>query len=132
VQTYCKPCRAKIDHERYERLRGTRVPSRIWERGRNDWLLSLKKGRPCTDCGRTFPPEVMQWDHVPGAPKLGNISTDFRGRSREEILAEIAKCELVCANLPRNSDIRAGRLGRLVGFRGEDDAGRPTKASNAS
>jgi hypothetical protein len=98
VQTYCKPCRAKIDHERYERLRGTRVPSRIWERGRNDWLLSLKKGRPCTDCGRTFPPEVMQWDHVPGAPKLGNISTDFRGRSREEILAEIAKCELVCAN----------------------------------
>jgi hypothetical protein len=98
VQTYCKPCRAEIDHERYQRLRGTRVPSRVWERGRHDWLLSLKSGKPCTDCGRIFPPEVMQWDHVPGAPKLGNMSTDFRGRSREEILDEIAKCELVCAN----------------------------------
>jgi hypothetical protein len=40
----------------------------------------------------------MQWDHLPGFPKLGNISTDFRWRSRQEILDEIAKCELVCAN----------------------------------
>jgi len=40
----------------------------------------------------------MQWDHLPGAHKLGNLSTTLRGRSREEILEEIAKCELVCAN----------------------------------
>jgi hypothetical protein len=40
----------------------------------------------------------MQWDHLPGRLKLGNISTDFRGRSRQDILDEIAKCELVCAN----------------------------------
>ena len=98
VQTYCKTCRAQIDHERYERIRGTRVPTRNWERGRAEWLLSLKAGRPCTDCGLVFRPEVMQWDHLPGALKLGNISTDVRGRSREEILDEIAKCELVCAN----------------------------------
>ena len=98
LQVYCKPCRAVIDHDYYERVRGTRVPTRVWERGRNAWLLSLKNGRPCTDCGRVFPPQVMQWDHLPGAPKLGEISTDFRGRSRELILQEIAKCELVCAN----------------------------------
>jgi hypothetical protein len=98
VQVYCKACRAQIDRERYERLRGTRVPSRTWERGRAEWLLSLKAGRPCTDCDRVFAPQVMQWDHMPGLEKLGDISTDFRGRSREEILEEIAKCELVCAN----------------------------------
>jgi hypothetical protein len=40
----------------------------------------------------------MQWDHLPGSLKLGNISTDLRGRSRQEILDEISKCELVCAN----------------------------------
>jgi hypothetical protein len=40
----------------------------------------------------------MQWDHLPGALKLGSISTDFRGSSRQKILDEIAKCELVCAN----------------------------------
>jgi hypothetical protein len=98
VQTYCKRCRAVIDHDRYERLRGTRVPTRTWERGRAEWLLSLKTGRPCTDCGRLFPPQVLQWDHLPGAPKLGEISTGLRGRSRDDILDEIAKCELVCTN----------------------------------
>ena len=45
-----------------------------------------------------FPHQVMQWDHLPGYEKLGDLSEDFWGRSREEILAEIAKCELVCTN----------------------------------
>jgi hypothetical protein len=40
----------------------------------------------------------MQWDHLPGFVKSGNISDDFDGRSRDEVLEEIAKCELVCAN----------------------------------
>lgn len=98
LQTYCKPCRAVIDHDRYERKRGEPRPRRAWERGRTEWLLSLKRERPCTDCGRIYPPQVMQWDHLPGAPKLGDISTAFRKVSREQLLAEIAKCELVCAN----------------------------------
>ena len=87
-----------IDHDRYQRVLGTRVPSRAWERGRADWLLSLKSGRPCTDCGRIFPPQVMQWDHLPGVPKLGDISNGLNSRSRDEILDEMAKCELVCTN----------------------------------
>jgi len=96
-QGYCKPCRAAIDHAEYERSRGKPRPQRIWERGRAAWLLSLKVGRPCTDCGRIFPPQVMQWDHLPGTDKLGDVST-FKGRSRMDVLAEIAKCQLVCAN----------------------------------
>ena len=40
----------------------------------------------------------MQWDHRPGTEKLGEIGGDFRTRTRLEILAEIAKCDLVCAN----------------------------------
>ena len=98
VQSICKSCRKVLDHDLYERRRGTRTPSRTWERGRAAWLLSLKAGRPCTDCGRVYPPQVMQWDHLPGNQKLGNISTDLRGRHREQILDEIAKCELGCAN----------------------------------
>lgn len=39
----------------------------------------------------------MQWDHLPGAVKLGDVST-LRGRSKQKILDEIAKCELVCSN----------------------------------
>ena len=101
VQVYCKDCRAEIDHERYERRTGRpipRHPQKSADRGRSSWLRSLKTGKPCADCEKVFPGEVMQWDHLPGFQKLGDISLDFRGHSREEILAEIAKCDLVCTN----------------------------------
>jgi hypothetical protein len=98
LQSICKSCRKILDQALYARRRGTRTPSRSWERARAAWLLSLKAGRPCTDCGRIYAPQVMQWDHLPGNLKLGNISTNLRGRSRQQILDEIAKCELVCAN----------------------------------
>lgn len=39
----------------------------------------------------------MQWDHLPGTLKLGDISS-LIGLPRERVLAELAKCELVCAN----------------------------------
>lgn len=40
----------------------------------------------------------MQWDHLPGTVKLGEISDEMRARSRKLIFEELAKCELVCAN----------------------------------
>ena len=40
----------------------------------------------------------MQWDHKPGFEKLGDISADFWDKSRQEVLDEIAKCDLVCTN----------------------------------
>ena len=100
LQVYCKSCRAVIDHERYLRQHGARTRRRVFaaNRANANWMRELKSGRPCADCGRTFPPEVMQWDHLPGTRKLGNLSTHFRGRSRAAILEELAKCELVCAN----------------------------------
>ena len=100
VNSSCKPCRAVLDHERYEAKVGRSVarhPQRS-ERGRKAWLVSLKSGRPCTDCQRIFAHQAMQWDHRPGTEKLGELGGDFRTRTREEILAEIAKCDLVCAN----------------------------------
>jgi predicted HNH restriction endonuclease len=39
----------------------------------------------------------MQWDHLPGVEKLASVA-ELYGYSRDRVLAEIAKCELVCAN----------------------------------
>lgn len=99
-QSICKPCRAEIDRERYLRARDTesrREAKREFDRSRTEWLRSLKTGVPCTDCGTVFPPEAMQWDHLPGRPKRGDVSS-LRGVSRQQILDEIANCELVCTN----------------------------------
>src|ERR1700676_208738 len=65
------------------------------------WCDSLKTA-PCTDCGRCYIPYVMDWDHLPRSCKataVGKMAADKW--SRESILAEITKCELVCANCHR-------------------------------
>jgi len=54
------------------------------------------KDVPCRDCGSSFPPYVLDFDHVRGT-KLFNLSAGLR-RSELSILTEAAKCEIVCAN----------------------------------
>lgn len=73
-----------------------RVRSRKHMRQKAAWLAE-QKAKPCMDCGGTFPSECMQFDHRPGEMKSFNIS--MRARSTHaRVLAEIAKCDLVCAN----------------------------------
>src|SRR5258708_17480330 len=101
LQVFCRACSAEVSHARYEMRVGRTVPRKsrpVYAVARGAWLRSLKTGRPCTDCRRIFDPQVMQWDHLPGFEKLGDISGSWTGRSEEEILSEIAKCELVCTN----------------------------------
>ena len=60
------------------------------------------KNAPCTDCGNVFPPECMDFDHVRGVKKF-SISTPsrMRGSTLLDLLEELDKCELVCANCHR-------------------------------
>lgn len=59
-------------------------------------LLVAAKSRPCADCGRTFPPLCMDFDHVRGV-KLFLIGTAVRWKSIAALNEEIAKCDVVCA-----------------------------------
>jgi hypothetical protein len=83
-----------------------------------EWVDSLKAGKPCLDCSATFPPYVMEYDHVRGV-KLCSIGkmTNYR---HERVLEEIAKCDLVCCACHRiRSHVRRGHPAtpRLVAFR---------------
>lgn len=64
--------------------------------------IERHKAQPCADCRVPYPPCVMDFDHVHGQ-KLFNIANALSGRwtSVEELEAEIAKCEVVCANCHR-------------------------------
>jgi len=73
-------------------------------------MASVKEGLACADCGQVFPVWVMHWDHLPGYEKVACISDMVRSRSRMSTLAELRKCELVCANCHVLRTIsRAGR-----------------------
>lgn len=62
------------------------------------WLDALKD-KPCHDCGNKYHSSVMEYDHI-GTDKVACIG-HIKQCSKERILAEIAKCELVCANCHR-------------------------------
>ena len=51
------------------------------------------------DCGQCFPPCAMDFDHVRGE-KVGNVG-GMALASWAKLQAEIAKCEIVCANCHR-------------------------------
>jgi hypothetical protein len=64
------------------------------------YAIAAKEGKPCTDCGGIFHQAAMEFDHIPGrGPKLFNLGQS--DRSVEAVKAEIAKCDIVCANCHR-------------------------------
>lgn len=64
-------------------------------------LIRERKAVPCADCGGTFPPVVMDFDHLPGHEKAFAISRIKGSSSLKRLLDEIAKCEVVCSNCHR-------------------------------
>lgn len=52
---------------------------------------------PCIDCDEKFPPAFMHFDHI-NDDKIANPSRMYKAAGMKEMLAEMAKCELVCAN----------------------------------
>lgn len=61
---------------------------------------AYKLSQGCTDCGYKAHASALDFDHMPGHKKLFTIGA--RPHSRPEaIWAEIAKCEVVCANCHR-------------------------------
>jgi hypothetical protein len=58
-------------------------------------LIEYLKNNPCVDCGETDP-IVLQFDHV--EIKSFNISEKIGVLSWDNLLTEIKKCEVRCAN----------------------------------
>ena len=56
-----------------------------------------RDGRHLENIG-TFHPAAMHFDHRPGMTKAFDIGFGCRRYGKDRILAEIAKCDLVCAN----------------------------------
>lgn len=65
-----------------------------------DSVAELKLKLGCTDCGYKGHAAALDFDHLPGFKKLTEVSALLKG-PRSVLLAEIAKCEVVCANCHR-------------------------------
>jgi hypothetical protein len=92
------------------RAKRQRMNCRICQRERNDarrgpataYVNAIKLAGGCTDCGiRSDHPEIYDFDHLPGQEKVTTIAVLVNLGNIELIDAEIAKCEIVCANCHR-------------------------------
>lgn len=65
-----------------------------------EMLAKIKEKNGCTDCGNNYPWYVLDFDHVYGK-KVANIGQMLNYFSVEDILKEVAKCDIVCSNCHR-------------------------------
>lgn len=96
---WCLSCRKKYDAKRYQKIKKKRYKQTKDRRKKlTKWYRKLKS-HPCTDCGMTFHPAAMQFDHTSSEDKRNNVANLVSmGLGKKTVLAEIEKCDLVCAN----------------------------------
>jgi hypothetical protein len=103
-QAICKECVGKNTNRYYvrnkSRLKSKIEASRIKRANENkEYVLSYLREHPCVDCGEGDP-VVLEFDHI--GKKTRNIAAMItRGNSIEAIQAEIAQCQVRCANCHR-------------------------------
>jgi L-lysine 2,3-aminomutase len=71
----------------------------VWRR--QAALLDDLRNVPCGDCGGRFPPCSMDFDHLDPAKKHSRVPALIGRAGDDRILAEVAKCDIVCANCHR-------------------------------
>ncbi len=82
---------------------------------RAQYLVAFFREHPCVDCGEGDP-VVLEFDHL--RDKRFSISEGIQGRNWQDVLDEIAKCDVVCANCHRRrTAIRGGFIRAAVAQR---------------
>lgn len=103
LHAHCKVCQRELSREHYQDNK-ERYSDRIGtkQEALRLWVAELKS-KPCMDCGFQFKPWQMDFDHRDHLMKSMEISKMIvRCMPKERIVAEVAKCDLVCANCHRD------------------------------
>lgn len=92
----------RLWYQRNKEARLIQIKSKVsWIR---KYVSDHKANNPiCVDCGIDYPPHVLDFDHLPEFEKSFALSSSgVKGRGLDSVNAEIAKCEIVCANCHRH------------------------------
>jgi hypothetical protein len=117
-RSYCRECcrvyaRAHYLKNRAAYLNRTRT-RRPADRERGRRIVSeYLAAHPCVDCGETDP-TVLDFDHRDRSTKIDAVAALIRRNSIGKLLAEMAKCDVRCANDHRRKTAREFRWSRLA------------------
>lgn len=116
--SYCDECRAIGSQLRYrlspkgraQRLIDNRR-TRDSARERRALIDAIKLESGCVDCGFRVHPAALEFDHRDREQKLFAIARHYHSKAWHVVLAEIAKCDVRCANCHRIRSASEGHLG---------------------
>lgn len=105
---HCEECR-EANREHYRKYKPSRVARQHLKEYRRNRQAAKKLSRraylnalkqvPCKDCGQSYPPYCMDFDHVPERGPREFWLSHWASFSMpwDKLDAEIAKCDVVCA-----------------------------------
>lgn len=115
-QRWCKFCQAEANKTHYQNNKQVYLDrayernARLNEENKRRLYLYLRE-HPCVDCGLTDI-RCLEFDHVCG-DKTATIARMITAVSWPVIEAEVAKCEVRCANCHRIKTLERGGLWRF-------------------
>lgn len=104
LQVQCSVCRKQTNAEYYKKT-PEKNPQRKAARDRQrlinlEWIHEYLKTHPCVDC-KEDDWIVLEFDHVRGKKLLAVTRMAHSAVSLDKVKAEVAKCEVRCANCHR-------------------------------
>ena len=110
----CKPCKKRYNATYYQGTKDRHNPVRATRRRQvkaelQDKVYDYLRAHPCVDCGES---DIVMLDFDHQGNKVAQITDMIQAmRPWSEVLQEIAKCEVVCANDHRR------RTARMFGWK---------------
>lgn len=101
LQSQCRQCQKDYRKRHYEKNRQKYIDKADrWRKEQKIKLIAWLKTKSCVDCGNTdF--RVFEFDHKDRSQKQFNISNQNGKISFDQLMKEIKKCDVVCANCHR-------------------------------
>jgi hypothetical protein len=117
VAYWCKVCWRGYMNARYANRSDVRETAKAYAKAQrvagNLRIIEYLQSHPCVDCGEADI-EVLEFDHVEMVGPRGLRISQAASGSTERLIAEIAKCEVRCANChTRRTRKQMGWIGRV-------------------
>jgi len=105
----CKECNTEyVKMSNRQKYCSKRCTSSVFRKKRLQFIQKHKMDKGCALCGYKLHPVALHLDHIDPYTKAFNISKDLYIKSWSEILTEISKCRVLCANCHATETDRQG------------------------
>jgi len=97
-QPFCAECNKEYQREHYKKNKTDYIRKANSRKSElRKMIQDIKESVPCADCGEFYPYFQMDFDHLDASNKKFGLSRGSDTGSRQAILDEMEKCEVVCA-----------------------------------